>query len=404
MHKTSSSDPPHLSIIKMNQFSLGGNQLTRNEIFSMILRVSVASLVTFYSVKWMINQLDPTSKSKKKARIRAEEQIKRLGDQSDFKINVNNLTDYELMIAANLVVPDDIPVSWKNIAGLDTVIQELRESVVLPIQHRELFNKSKLWTAPKGVLLHGPPGCGKTLIAKATAKEAGTRFLNLDVSMLTDKWYGESQKLASAVFTLAVKIQPCIIFIDEIDSFLRSRNSTDHEATAMMKTQFMMLWDGLNTEQGSTVIVMGATNRPQDLDKAILRRMPAQHYIGLPNEEQRTLILKLILETENISDTVDFSRLANLTDSFSGSDLKELCRNASVYRMRQYMRKSDEESIVSSSGEKHLLSKNSSVSSDNYPKEMLAITQEDIMNSYRKMKESKMHTTAAFPACRIELD
>lgn len=83
------------------------------------------------------------------------------------------------------------------------------------------------------------------------------RFVNLDVAMLTDKWYGESQKLASAVFTLAKKIQPCIIFIDEIDSFLRSRNAQDHEATAMMKTQFMMLWDGLSTETNSTVIILG---------------------------------------------------------------------------------------------------------------------------------------------------
>lgn len=94
----------------------------------------------------------------------------------------------------------------------------------------------------KGVLLHGPPGCGKTLIAKATAREAGTNFINLDVSILTDKWYGESQKLASAVFSLAVKIQPCIIFIDEIDSLLRSRNALDHEATAMMKVS---AWDYL---------------------------------------------------------------------------------------------------------------------------------------------------------------
>lgn len=92
------------------------------------------------------------------------------------------------MIASHLVVPDDIPVSWKDIAGLDSVIQELKESVVLPVRHRELFNQSKLWQAPKGVLLHGPPGCGKTLIAKATAKEAGMRFINLDVAMLTDKW------------------------------------------------------------------------------------------------------------------------------------------------------------------------------------------------------------------------
>ena len=162
-----------------------------------------------------------------------------------------------MVIASHLVVPDDITVSWSDIAGLDAVIEELRESVVLPIRHRNLFANSQLWQAPKGVLLHGPPGCGKTLIAKATAKEAGMRFINLDVAMLTDKWYGESQKLASAVFSLAAKLQPCIVFIDEIDSFLRSRNTHDHEATAMMKTQFMMLWDGLSTSQGSTVIVMG---------------------------------------------------------------------------------------------------------------------------------------------------
>lgn len=114
-----------------------------------------------------------------------------------------------------------------------------------------------------GVLLHGPPGCGKTLIAKATAHEAGTFFINLDVSLLTDKWYGESQKLARAVFSLAMKLQPCIIFIDEIDSFLRARTTSDHEATAMMKAQFMSLWDGLITDPNCTVIVMGATNRPQ---------------------------------------------------------------------------------------------------------------------------------------------
>lgn len=151
------------------------------------------------------------------------------------------MNDYELVIAAHLVVPDDLNVSWKDIAGLDSVVQELKESVVLPVKHRDMFSSSQLYQAPKGVLLHGPPGCGKTLIAKATAKEAGMRFINLDVAMLTDKWYGESQKLAGAVFSLAIKIQPCIIFIDEIDSFLRSRNALDHEATAMMKTQVIIL-------------------------------------------------------------------------------------------------------------------------------------------------------------------
>lgn len=380
----------------MNNFNLSGSQLSRNEIVQLLLRVSIASVVTYYSVKWMLSHLDPTNKNKKKARIKAEEQLKRLGEESGFRVNIANLTDYELMIASHLVVPDDITVSWKDIAGLDSVIQELRESVVLPVRHRDLFNQSKLWQAPKGVLLHGPPGCGKTLIAKATAKEAGMRFINLDVAMLTDKWYGESQKLASAVFSLAMKIQPCIIFIDEIDSFLRSRNTHDHEATAMMKTQFMMLWDGLSTEAGSTVIVMGATNRPQDLDKAILRRMPAQFHVGLPNDEQRVKILKLILETETTSPNVDLNRLAKLTNGFSGSDLRELCRNASVYRMREFMRTNEDIIGVSDRNrEDGITSKQS---------ELLSISMEDLLSSFGKMKESKMHTGTLMPESRIDLD
>lgn len=201
--------------------------------------------------------------------------------------------------------------------------------------------------------------------------------------------------MASAVFTLAVKIQPCIIFIDEIDSFLRSRNTHDHEATAMMKTQFMMLWDGLNTEAGSTVIVMGATNRPQDLDKAIIRRMPSQFHVGLPTDEQRFRILKLILETESISDDVDLNRLSKLTYGFSGSDLRELCRNASVYRMRQFMRTNED---ALSSGTQ------STKSSMRENQPLLSITMEDLVSSFGKMKESKMHTGTLLVENRIDLD
>ena len=302
------------------------------------------------------------------------------------------------MIASHLVVPTDIPVSWNDIAGLDGVIQELRDSVVFPVRHRDLFNQSKLWQAPKGVLLHGPPGCGKTLIAKATAKEAGMRFINLDVAMLTDKWYGESQKLASAVFSLAVKIQPCIIFIDEIDSFLRSRSSNDHEATAMMKTQFMMLWDGLSTNSQSTVIVMGATNRPNDLDKAIIRRMPAQFHIGLPNEEQRVQILKLILETEQIQNDVDLHRLGKLTNGFSGSDLREMCRNASVYRMRQYLRTNQAQLNETAASEE------AAKPAASAPAPVISISMDDLLKSYNKMKESKMHTGTLVFENRIDLD
>lgn len=282
-----------------------------------------------------------------------------------------------MVIAAHLVVPEDITESWESIAGLDGVIQELRESVVDPIRYRELLSGSQLWQAPKGVLLHGPPGCGKTLIAKAAAKEAGMQFINLDIAMLTDKWYGESQKLASAVFSLATKLQPCIVFIDEIESLLRSRNSHDHEATAMMKTLFMQHWDGLSTEQGCTVIIMGATNRPQDLDRAILRRMPAQFHIGLPDDDQRARILRLVLQTEDKADDVDLNHISKLTKGFSGSDLRELCRNASVYRVRPLLRNLDMNRMNNGTAQTTIAP---------------AICQADLLCSLKKMKESKMHT------------
>jgi len=178
--------------------------------------------------------------------------------------------------------------------------------------------------------LYGPPGCGKTLIAKAMAKESKCWFINLDVSVLTDKWYGESQKLTAAVFTLAEKLQPCIIFIDEIDSLLRLRATQDHEVTAMMKAQFMSLWDGLITDPHKTVIVMGATNRPKDMDSAILRRRAAKFHIPIPDLNQRKHILDLTLKQEVVDSDFNLDRLAQITDGFSGSDLKEVARSAAV--------------------------------------------------------------------------
>lgn len=313
------------------------------------------------------------------------------------------------MIAAHLIHPQEINASWTDIAGLDTLIQELRETVILPIQCKDLFADSQLTQPPKGILLHGPPGCGKTLIAKATAKEAGTRFLNLNVSLLTDKWYGESQRLAAAVFTLAVKLQPCIIFIDEIDSFLRVRAITDHEATAMMKAQFMSLWDGLITDPNCTVIVMGATNRPNDLDQAILRRMPATFHIALPILEQRKKILQLILVNEPTSLTEsDYENLARSTEGFSGSDLRELCRNATIYRVRDFMKTvpvgPSGESLIGSASSRNQTT--SSVDSeDEYHDALRPITMRDLSTSLNKMKESKLYCrTGGAGITRPDLD
>jgi SpoVK/Ycf46/Vps4 family AAA+-type ATPase len=111
--------------------------------------------------------------------------------------------------------------------------------VIFPLVYPSLFTSSTLLVAPKGVLLYGPPGCGKTMLAKALAKESGATFINIAMSVLSNKWYGESNKLVAGLFSLARKMQPSIIFIDEIDSFLRERSKGDHEVTAMMKAEFM---------------------------------------------------------------------------------------------------------------------------------------------------------------------
>ncbi len=272
-------------------------------------------------------------------------------------------------------------MSWKDIAGLESVVDELRETVILPIKERDLFVNSQLTQAPRGVLLHGPPGCGKTMIAKATAREAGARFINLDLSLITDKWYGESQKLAGAVFTLATKISPCIIFIDEIDSLLRMRDCHDHEATAMIKAQFMQMWDGLETNKDAVVVVMGATNRPRDVDKAILRRMPATFHVGLPDLNQRRDILKKILTMESTDDSIDYIRLSKLTEGFSGSDLREACRAASVLRMRELM-------AHKAKSTSELKPENGNNPSESCLRD---ITNDDLLKSVAKMRESKVH-------------
>ncbi|KAF9972549.1 hypothetical protein BGZ73_004319 [Actinomortierella ambigua] len=294
---------------------------------------ALSQVAFYYAFKYIISSLDPVKAKKKDAHQKGAKIMDRLG-QRDLKLN-----EYEQVIAAEVIHPDDIKVDFNQIGGLDPIIRSLRESVILPLNHPDLFTSAGgLLGAPKGVLLYGPPGCGKTMLAKALAKESGATFINMHVSTLTDKWFGESNKLVAALFSLAHKVQPAIIFIDEIDSFLRERRSNDHEITSMMKAEFMSMWDGLTTGEDTRIIVLGATNRPNDIDSAILRRMPKRFAIKLPNDEQRINILKLMLESTKLEPGFDFERLVKMTAGFSGSDLKEACRNASMQPLREYLR------------------------------------------------------------------
>lgn len=284
--------------------------------------------------QYVMASLDPNRQKQQDAKKVSDNKLGKLGLRSrGVKLN-----EYEEQIATELILPDDIPVTFESIGGLDNIIASLQESVIAPLCYPQLFNSaSGLLGAPKGVLLYGPPGTGKTMLAKALAKESGATFINMHVSTLTNKWFGESNKLVSALFSLARKLQPSIVFIDEIDSFLRERASGDHEVMAMMKAEFMTLWDGL-TSSTDRIMVLGATNRPADIDAAILRRMPKRYAVRLPDQAQRKKILSIMLANVPCHSSFDLDALVRKTEGYSGSDLRELCRAAAMVPVREVLR------------------------------------------------------------------
>jgi len=184
----------------------------------------------------------------------------------------------------------------------------------------------------KGILLFGPPGTGKTLLAKALATEAGANFISITGSTLTSKWFGDAEKLTKALFSFASRLAPVIIFVDEVDSLLGARGGAhEHEATRRMRNEFMAAWDGLRSKEDQRILILGATNRPFDLDDAVIRRLPRRILIDLPDAKNRMKILKILLAKENLESDFRFDELANATEGYSGSDLKNLCI-AAAYR------------------------------------------------------------------------
>jgi SpoVK/Ycf46/Vps4 family AAA+-type ATPase len=246
---------------------------------------------------------------------------------------------YERQLLSEVVPPEEIAVGFNDIGALDTIKNTLHEIVILPLQRPELFTRGALTRPTKGLLLFGPPGTGKTMLAKAVASESGAHFININMSAITSKWLGEGERLVRAVFSLAHKLAPCVIFVDEIDSFLGKRggHSNEHEALRKMKTEFLAGWDGLRTKQTDRVLVLAATNRPMDLDDAAIRRMPRRLFVPLPDASNREKILRTILKDEEVDEKIDFVELGRETDGYSGSDLKNLAIAAAYCPLRELL-------------------------------------------------------------------
>ncbi|XP_046996020.1 spastin [Schistocerca americana] len=225
-------------------------------------------------------------------------------------------------------------VQWEDIAGQEVAKQALQEMVILPSLRPELF--TGLRTPARGLLLFGPPGNGKTLLARAVANECSATFFSISAASLTSKYVGEGEKLVRALFAVARELQPSIIFVDEVDSLLSERRENEHEASRRLKTEFLVEFDGLPSNPEERVLVMAATNRPQELDEAALRRFTKRIYVCLPDQETRVVLLRRLLSKHgNPLRDDELQRLATMTDGYSGSDLTGLAKDAALGPIRE---------------------------------------------------------------------
>ena len=229
-----------------------------------------------------------------------------------------------------------IGVTYGDIGGLGEQIQRIREMIELPLRHPEVFDRLGI-EPPKGVLLHGSPGTGKTLIAKAVANETFATFISLSGAEIHGKYYGESEARVREIFKEAEQNRPCIIFIDEIDAIAPKREEVHGEVEKRVVSQLLALMDGL--EPRGQIVVIGATNRPNALDPAIRRagRFDREIEIGVPSKAGRYEILQIHTRGMPLTEDVNLQKLANLTHAFTGADISELCKEAAMKALRRVL-------------------------------------------------------------------
>ena len=267
--------------------------------------------------------------------------------------------------------------TYEDIGGLKDEIQRLREMVELPMRHPEIFQRLGI-EPPKGVLLHGPPGCGKTLLARAVANESEANFFSINGPEIMSKFYGESEARLREIFQQAEKNAPAIIFIDELDSLAPKREEVTGEVERRVVAQLLALLDGL-TSRGN-VIVIGATNRPNALDPALRRpgRFDREIEIGIPDKHGRYEVTQVHTRGMHLAEDVDLKKLADMAHGYTGADVAALSREAGMKALRRYLPEIDleQERIPPSVLER------------------MEVTMDDFMNAFREITPTAMREVA----------